>query len=95
MKPTYGTDLTTGSIPRHIVTFSMPMLMGSLLQTAYSFINAIWVGQFLGTGALATVTVSFPVIFTMFGIGMGMTLATNNTREFARVPGLRVEDWLA
>lgn len=25
----------------------------------------------------------------------GMTLVTNNTREFARVPGLRVEDWLA
>lgn len=25
----------------------------------------------------------------------GMTLVTNNTREFARVPDLRVEDWLA
>lgn len=25
----------------------------------------------------------------------GMTLVTQNTREFARVPGLRVEDWLA
>ena len=24
----------------------------------------------------------------------GMTLVTHNTREFARVPGLRVEDWL-
>ena len=24
-----------------------------------------------------------------------MTLVTHNTREFARVPGLRVEDWLA
>ncbi|WP_257453575.1 MATE family efflux transporter [Archangium lipolyticum] len=72
-----GTDLTVGSIPRHIVTFSLPMLIGSFLQTAYSFINAIWVGQFLGTGALATVTVSFPVVFTLFGIGMGMTLATN------------------
>jgi putative MATE family efflux protein len=77
MKPKFGTDLTVGSIPRHIVTFSLPMLIGSLFQTAYSFINAIWVGQFLGTGALAAVTVSFPVIFTIFGIGMGMTLATN------------------
>ena len=25
----------------------------------------------------------------------GMTLVTHNTREFARVPGLRLEDWLA
>ncbi|KYF62779.1 MATE family efflux transporter [Sorangium cellulosum] len=77
MKPRFGTDLTTGSIPRHLVTFSLPMLLGGFLQTTYSFINAIWVGQFLGTGALAAVTVSFPVIFTIFGVGMGMTLATN------------------
>jgi len=77
MTAKFGTDLTTGSIPRHIVTFSLPMLIGSLIQTGSSFINAIWVGQFLGTGALAAVTVSFPIIFTIFGIGMGMTLATN------------------
>ncbi len=77
MAPRPGTDLTVGSIPRHIVTFSLPMLLGSFLQTAYSFVNAIWVGKFLGTGALAAVTVSFPVVFTLFGIGMGMTLATN------------------
>ncbi|WP_437283482.1 MATE family efflux transporter [Sorangium sp. So ce375] len=77
MKPKFGTDLTTGSIPRHIVTFSLPMLLGGFLQTTYSFINAIWVGQFLGTAALAAVTVSFPVVFTIFGVGMGMTLATN------------------
>lgn len=77
MNPRFGTDLTTGSVPRHLVTFSLPMLLGGFLQTTYSFINAIWVGQFLGTGALAAVTVSFPVIFTIFGVGMGMTLATN------------------
>ena len=77
MRPNFGTDLTTGSVPRHIVTFSLPMLIGSLLQTASSFVNAIWVGRFLGTSALATVTVSFPILFTLFGIGMGMTLATN------------------
>ena len=77
MRPGFGRDLTTGSIPRHMVAFSIPMLLGSFLQTAYSFINAIWVGQFLGTAALATVTVSFPVIFVLFAIGMGLTMATN------------------
>ncbi|WP_437540599.1 MATE family efflux transporter [Sorangium sp. So ce367] len=77
MQSKFGTDLTTGSIPRHIVTFSLPMLIGGFLQTTYSFINAIWVGQYLGTAALAAVTVSFPIVFTIFGVGMGMTLATN------------------
>ena len=26
---------------------------------------------------------------------LDLTLVTNNTREFERVPGLRLEDWLA
>lgn len=72
-----GKDLTTGSIPKHMIQFSLPMLMGSFLQVAYSFINAIWVGQFLGTQALAAVTVSFPVLFAMMALGGGLTLATN------------------
>lgn len=29
------------------------------------------------------------------GLAHGLTVATKNTREFARVPGLRVEDWSA
>jgi tRNA(fMet)-specific endonuclease VapC len=28
-------------------------------------------------------------------LSLGATLVTNNTREFERVPGLRVEDWTA
>ena len=28
-------------------------------------------------------------------LSLGWTLATHNTREFRRVPGLKVEDWLA
>lgn len=73
----FGRDLTTGSIPRHLVAFSLPMLAGSALQTAYSFVNAIWVGQFLGKTALAAVTVSFPVVFVMIAVGIGLTMATN------------------
>ena len=26
-------------------------------------------------------------------VGLGVTLVTNNTREFSRVPGLELEDW--
>lgn len=69
--------MTTGSIPRHLIAFALPMLAGSLLQTAYSFIDAIWVGRFLGTAALAAVTVSFPVIFVLIALGAGLTMATN------------------
>jgi putative MATE family efflux protein len=52
------------------------MLAGSALQTAYSFINTIWVGQFLGKTAVAAVTVSFPVVFVLIALGAGLTMAT-------------------
>lgn len=73
----HGRDLTTGSIPRHLIAFSIPMLAGSAIQTAYSIVNAIWVGQGLGTTALAAVTVSFPVFFILMAVAGGLTMAAN------------------
>jgi putative MATE family efflux protein len=60
-----------------VVAFALPMLAGNLLQTAYSFINAFWVGKFLGSGALAAITVSMPALFVMMAAAAGLTLATN------------------
>jgi len=87
-----GRDLTTGSIPRHLVAFAMPMLAGNLLQTTYSLINAFWVGRFLGTGALAAITVSLPAVFVLIAAAGGLTMATNiliaqyfGARDWARV----------
>jgi putative MATE family efflux protein len=72
----YGTDLTTGSIPRNLVSFSVPMLIGSALQTAYSLINALWVGNRLGPDAMVAVTVSMPILFVLTAVAGGLTLAT-------------------
>jgi putative MATE family efflux protein len=70
-------DLTTGSVPRHVFAFSMPMLAGSAIQTGYSVVNAFWVGRYLGAAALAAVTVSMPVLFVTIAVAAGLTLATN------------------
>lgn len=90
--PRGGRDLTTGSMPRHLLAFSTPMLAGGLLQTAYSLINAFWVGKFLGTIALAAVTVSMPAVFVLIGAAGGLTLAANilvaqyyGARQWARI----------
>ncbi len=70
-------DFTTGNVTRQILFFSGPMVLGSLVQNLYSVIDSIIVGRFLGTGALAAVGASFPVIFTLIslviGIGSGAT----------------------
>jgi len=73
----YGADLTEGSILRHLVKFSVPMLLGSALQVGYIIVNALWVGNGLGSEALAAVTVSFSIYYVLIAIAAGLTLATS------------------
>lgn len=69
-------DFTTGSISKHLIAFAIPMFMGNLLQALYNVIDSIWVGRFLGPDALASVSVSFPIIFILVSLVMGITMGT-------------------
>ncbi|MCL6614022.1 MAG: MATE family efflux transporter, partial [Firmicutes bacterium] len=68
-------DFSSGSIIRHLISFSLPMLLGNLLQALYNTVDSIWVGRFLGKEALAAVSVSFPVIFLLVAFVTGLTMA--------------------
>ncbi len=70
-------DFTKGSIPRHLITFALPMLASNLLQNAQAVIDTIWVGRFVGTHALGTVSTSFPLIFALLSLIIGVTVATS------------------
>jgi len=69
--------MTSGSVPRHLIAFSVPMLAGNAIQTAYSIVNAVWVGKFLGEANLAAVTISFPIVFLLFAVAGGLTIGTS------------------
>jgi putative MATE family efflux protein len=69
-------DFTKGSIARHLIAFSWPMLLGNLLQALYNTVDSIWVGRFIGHEALGAVSVSFPIIFSLVALLMGLTMAT-------------------
>ncbi|HVN94883.1 MAG TPA: MATE family efflux transporter [Syntrophorhabdaceae bacterium] len=76
MEKKFGTDMTVGSIPRHLLRFSIPMLVGNLIQIGYSIVNTIWVGHLVGEDAVGAVGVSFPVFFTLIGLAMGISMAS-------------------
>jgi putative MATE family efflux protein len=76
MDKRFGTDLTTGSIPRHLLLFAVPMLIGNFIQIGYSIINTIWVGHLVGEDAVGATGVSFPIFFILIGFAMGVTMAT-------------------
>jgi len=70
------TDFTEGSILRHLIVFSVPMLLGNLLQALYNTVDSIWVGRYIGPNALAAVSVGFPIIFALIAMVNGITMAT-------------------
>ena len=41
-------DMTTGNPVKLIIQFSVPILLGSLLQQIYSLVDRVIVGQFVG-----------------------------------------------
>ncbi|HDR68051.1 MAG TPA: MATE family efflux transporter [Bacteroidaceae bacterium] len=85
-------DLTRGRVGKNIFLFAVPMLVGNLFQQLYTFVDQIIVGRFLGTEALASVGASFPIIFTLIaliiGIASGGTIVISQffgAKDYARV----------
>ena len=66
------TDMTTGSIWRHLLTFSVPMALGLLFQQLYNMVDTLVVGQFVGETAQAAVGTTGPIINTIVGFCAGL-----------------------
>lgn len=67
-------NLTEGSIIQSILSLSVPIIFANLLQTAYQLTDTFWVGK-LGSNAIASVSISFPVIFLLVSFGGGLAMA--------------------
>ncbi len=70
--------MTKGSEAKAIFMFSVPLLLGNVFQQMYSTVDGIVVGRVLGAEALAGVGASFPILFLiialLMGLGMGATV---------------------
>lgn len=69
-------SLTEGSIPRVLLTFSLPILLGNVLQSVNGSVNAVWVGKYLGAAAFAAAGNANVVMFLLFGVIFGLSMAT-------------------
>ena len=70
-------DLSTGNISSIIFRFTLPMLLGNVFQQLYNVVDSIVVGNYLGKEALAAVGASFPVMFALISLVLG--IATGST----------------
>ena len=68
-----ATSLTTGRPWRVILAFSVPLLIGNIVQQLYQFVDTIVVGRHLGVDSLAAVGATGSLLFLLLGFALGLT----------------------
>ena len=66
-------DMTEGSIPRHLISFAIPLLIGNLFQMMYNMVDTWVVGHFVSDAAFSAVGTLGSVTNLMIGCFMGLT----------------------
>ncbi|MGC1458223.1 MAG: MATE family efflux transporter [Steroidobacteraceae bacterium] len=71
-------NLTEGSISKRLLLFTLPILIGNILQSLNATVNSFWIGHYLGEAALTASSnagnVLFLILGTMFGASMAATI---------------------
>ncbi len=74
-------DMTSGSIVKQILLFSLPLMLGNVFQMLYNTVDSIVVGNFVGKEALAAVGSTTMIVnmmvffFNGFSVGAGVVIA--------------------
>lgn len=64
-------DLTSGPVPRTLITFAMPLVLANLLTTAYNMVDMVVVGHFVGPIGLSAVSIGASVLHLITFLAMG------------------------
>ncbi|MGF2949584.1 MATE family efflux transporter [Microbacterium alcoholitolerans] len=67
-----ATTLITGRPWRVILAFSIPLLIGNVVQQLYQFVDTVVVGRQLGVNSLAAVGATGSLIFLVIGFAWGL-----------------------
>ena len=74
----FENNLSEGSVVKQLILFSLPVLISNLIQSLYSAVDMLVVGQFSGPEAMSGVNiggqVSFLVTNMVFGLSVGPTV---------------------
>jgi putative MATE family efflux protein len=65
--------LTTGSVPKALLRFSIPVILSSIFQVLYSAVDLIVIGQFADTASISGVSTSGQIMTTVAMILSGLT----------------------
>lgn len=76
-KSKYEIDMCNGTIMDKLISFSLPLMLSSILQLMFNAVDIIVVGRFSGSQALAAVGSTTALISTFINLFIGISLGTN------------------
>lgn len=68
---TKTTMMTEGSVVKNILFFSVPLILGNLLQQLYNTVDSIIVGNYVGSNALAAIGSSTSLVYLLIAFSQG------------------------
>lgn len=87
--------LTSGSIKKQLVLFSIPIFLGTLLQQLYNVIDAVVAGRLVNEDALSAIGVSVPIyllfVSVILGLAIGITILLTQffgAKQFEQIKSL-------
>lgn len=70
-------DMTSGSVPRHMFGFTLPLILGNIFQQLYNAVDAVIVGRMIGKEALAAVGTAGALMGVLLFLIAGMSLGAS------------------
>jgi putative MATE family efflux protein len=77
--------LDSDQIGRLLIKLSMPMFFGTLVQISYNIVDTIFIGRYVGSNALAALSIVFPL--QMMAMGVGNMVAIGGGSLISRLIG--------
>lgn len=86
-------DLTVGGITSTLLRFTLPMMLGSLMQQCYNIADTLIVGRCIGPDALAAVGSAYSLMTFLISVLLGLAMGSGTvfSMQFGagNMPGLR------
>ena len=99
MKRKGAVNLTEGNVLKVLVTFSLPLMLSTVLQQVYNIADSMIVGKFSGELSLAAIGAAYPItlffIAVATGASMGCAVVISNIYGSGRMKDFKCAVWTA
>ena len=72
-----GKDLTKGNLLKNMTLLVIPLLLTNILNSIYSIVDGIWIGNLIGENGVSVITNCYPLTYIVTSISTGLAIATS------------------